>query len=67
MGGEGNGVGNGGGGGMGRDTPMKSLGCKPAAIISKSNLTPTKMRPGVVVSSGEDYCPFEEVSTVEGS
>jgi hypothetical protein len=64
VGGEGNGVGNGGGGGVGRVAPRKSLGGKPAAIISRSNSSPT-MCPGRAVSSWEDHCPVEEASSVE--
>jgi hypothetical protein len=63
-GGEGDGVGNGGGGGEGRDAPMKSPGCNPAAIISKSSSSPTKMRPGGAVSSGYEHCPSKEASSV---
>jgi hypothetical protein len=54
-GGEGTGVGGGGGGGIGRVAPMKSLGNKPAAVISRSNLLPTMMCPGRAVSSGEAH------------
>jgi hypothetical protein len=63
--GEGGGVGDGGGGGVGRVAPRKSLGGKPAAIILRSNLSPTKICPGRAVSSGEDHCPSEEASPVE--
>jgi hypothetical protein len=63
-GGEGTGVGDGGGGGMGRVTPRQSLGDKPAAIISRSNSSPTMMCPGRVFSSGEVHCPLEEASCV---
>jgi hypothetical protein len=62
-GGEGNGVGNGGGGGVGRVAPRKSLGDKPAAMISRSSSSPTMMCPGRVVSSVEDPCPLEEASS----
>jgi hypothetical protein len=64
-GGEGTRVGEGGGGGVGRVAPMRLLGGKLAAIISRSNSSPTKIRPGVVVSSGCDHSPFEEASSVE--
>jgi hypothetical protein len=63
-GGGGDGVGNGGGGGGGRDASIKSPGCRPAAIISRSNSSPTKMRPGETVSSGCRHCPSEEASPV---
>jgi hypothetical protein len=64
-GGEGTWVGDGGGGGVGRVAPMKSLGNKPAAIISRSNSSPTMMCPGRVVSSGEAPCPLEKASSTE--
>jgi hypothetical protein len=64
MGGEGARIGDGGGGGVGRVAPIKFLGGKLAVIISKSNLSPTKMHPGVAVSLGEFHCPFKEASSV---
>jgi hypothetical protein len=64
-GGEGAGVGDGGGGGMGRVAPRKSLDGKPAAMILRSNSSPTNMCPGRTVSSGEAYCPSEEASSVK--
>jgi hypothetical protein len=64
-GGDGREVGNSGGGGIGRVAPRKSLGDKPAAIISRSNSLPTMMCPGEALSSGEDHCPLEEASSVE--
>jgi hypothetical protein len=63
VGGGGEGVGNGGGGGIGRVAPRKSLGDKSAAIISRSNSSPTKICPGRAVSSGEFHCPSEEASS----
>jgi hypothetical protein len=62
--GEGAGIGDRGGGGMGRVAPRKSLGGKPAAIILRSNSSPTKICPGRALSSGEDHCPLEEASPV---
>jgi hypothetical protein len=62
-GGGGEGVGEGGGGGMGRVAPRKSLGDKPAAIISRSNLSPPMMCPGNALSSGGVHCPSEEASS----
>jgi hypothetical protein len=36
-------------------TPRKSLGSKPAAIISRSNSFPTRMWPGGTVSSRKTH------------
>jgi hypothetical protein len=44
---------------------MKSLGDKPAAIISRSNSSPIMMCPGEVLSSREVHCPLEEASSGE--
>jgi hypothetical protein len=52
-GGEGARVGDSGGGSVGRVAPRKLLGGKLAAMISRSNLSPTNMCPGRTVSSGE--------------
>jgi hypothetical protein len=60
--GEGAGVGNGGGGGLGRVAPKKSLDDRPAAMISRSNSSPTKMCPGRAVSSEGFHCPSKEAS-----
>jgi hypothetical protein len=63
--GEGAGVGSGGSGGGRSVVPIKSLGDIPAAIISRSSSSPTKMCPGRAVSSGGFHCPSREASSAK--